>query len=631
MLLLVVSLIILFAGPLLERAGRRRPHLLPGIDGFVLVAVTGLVFAEILPDAIGRAGLWVVLATLAGLFGPGLLERSRGLLARGSHDGALAVAVIGLLLHAAFDGVALADAAGVVGVPHPRLGLAVVLHRIAVSLALWVIVSRERSRGEGHVVLGLMALATAVGYFGGRAWLTAPPSLAIGVFEGLVAGSLLHVLVHAERREHRRDRAFAALGALAAGALLFGLARLDGHGHGGTGAVSQFGRAFLGLALEVAPALALALLVTFSLQFLFPDRPWGWLGRGSRGVQVAKGLVVGLPLPLCSCGVVPAYRQMVQRGVPATAGLTFLVATPEIGIDAILVSIPLLGTKMAVIRVIAALITALVVGLLVSRFVPDPPVPAASDAAATRLGFGARLALAWREGVLGIFETTAPWIVLGIAIAAFVLPHDAVAWLERVPAAWRVAAFALAGVPLYICASGATPLVAVLLAQGVSPGAALAFLLTGPATNATTFGVLDRLHGRRAAIIFALGVFATTVALGYLVDAFAGPIAVPAAALHHHEDTSPLALVCLIALAALALVLLFRTGPRGLLGQVLPWAAGQGDGGGGGHAHGHAHGPSHGHAHAHDHDHDHDHPHDEESPADAPAPCCGDRREETDG
>jgi hypothetical protein len=136
------------------------------------------------------------------------------------------------------------------------------------------------------------------------------------------------------------------------------------------------------------------------------------------------------------------------------------------------------------------------------------------------------------------------------------------------PGGLEVIGFALLGLPTYVCASGATPFVAVLLASGVSPGAALAFLLTGPATNLTTVGVLSTLHGRRVALTFALAMIAIAVGLGYLVNALlpsAGAIPTPTTA----ETASPFQWFCLYTLGLIYAVSLLRLGARRFFFQNL--------------------------------------------------------------
>ena len=122
--------------------------------------------------------------------------------------------------------------------------------------------------------------------------------------------------------------------------------------------------------------------------------------------------------------------------------------------------------------------------------------------------------------------------------------------------------------PTYVCASAATPLVAVLLLGGLSPGAALAFLITGPATNITTFGVLTQLHGKRAAVMFSLAIIGTSVGLGYAVNAFFGNIPIVALDMLTVEGASAYKIASLIGLVLLFSASLLRRGPRGFVAEL---------------------------------------------------------------
>jgi hypothetical protein len=166
-------------------------------------------------------------------------------------------------------------------------------------------------------------------------------------------------------------------------------------------------------------------------------------------------------------------------------------------------------------------------------------------------------------------DHTAPWILVGLGLAALMEPLLAAEWLSRLPPGLDVPLFALLGMPSYVCASGATPLVAVLLHKGLSPGAAVAFLITGPATNITTFAVLTKIHGRKVATLFAVVVAVTSVCLGLAVNAV-----MPAqAGLAHQPEVGhggPVEVVGLVVLGAIFLASLLRQGPSLFLAQLLP-------------------------------------------------------------
>ena len=290
------------------------------------------------------------------------------------------------------------------------------------------------------------------------------------------------------------------------------------------------------------------------------------MNRGSRLTQAARGVCFGLPIPICSCGVLPVYETLMKRGVAPTAGLAFLIATPELGIDALLLSIPLLGSELTVARLVAAVIVALAAGYLLGRLMPTNQFHQnhGSNAQTSLLN---RLKDGLKYGLIDLVDHTLPWIILGLGIAAMVEPILSPETMKQLPSWLQVPAFALLGIPLYVCASGATPLAAVAIHKGISAGAALAFLLTGPATNATTFGILKQLHGKRIAILFGVVVCGLAIGLGWTIDAV---ISSDSIGLHEtaEEKGSMLQWVCVGGLIVLGISSLIRQGSRGFVDQI---------------------------------------------------------------
>jgi hypothetical protein len=141
-------------------------------------------------------------------------------------------------------------------------------------------------------------------------------------------------------------------------------------------------------------------------------------------------------------------------------------------------------------------------------------------------------------------------------------------WMTRLPMGVDVLLFAAIGLPLYVCASASTPLVAVLVAAGVSPGAGLALLITGPATNMATIGILSRLHGARFAYVFAAAMIVAAITVGLLVNAVLPAASMPTLSQSSLDRTSPLELFSAITLAALYAASVLRRGARGFLGEL---------------------------------------------------------------
>ena len=172
-------------------------------------------------------------------------------------------------------------------------------------------------------------------------------------------------------------------------------------------------------------------------------------------------------------------------------------------------------------------------------------------------------------GLGEVVDRTGPWILFGLLIAALCVPALDPEWLAGIPPGVDVLLFAFLGIPLYVCASGATPIVAVLLFQGVSPGAALAFLLAGPATNVATFGILSQIHGRRIALLFGGTIAGLSILLGIGLNQILPSTEGFAPTGHTHADAGWMTWMSVFALAGLFALSLLRQGARPFLGAVM--------------------------------------------------------------
>lgn len=611
--LLVLSLLVLAVGPVLHQLARVTGSMLAALDGFVFITIGGLVFIHIVPETYHLAG-WPAFAALAlGLLGPGLVEHRLGRIARQAHAVALLLALAGIGLHAFTDGLALGQGGHAHGGEH-MLPMAVVLHRLPVGLMVWFLIRPVYGLPLALATLVLIGVATVLGFSLGEAAIGGMANDGRGLFQALVAGTLLHVVVHrsypiaesssspSARRRH------AGLGAVGGLALLSFMAadHLDPR-------MLEAGHVLLRLVWESAPALLLAYVAAGLVYEFMPKASLAWMGRGGHLSQAVRGATFGLPLPICSCGVVPVYRSLVGQGVPVSAALSFLVATPELSIDAVLISLPLLGGEFTLVRVGCAALVALGIGWGIGRWV-QTSMPYSPEEAEPRpsLNLRARLSRSMQTGLGEVVDDTAPWIALGLGVAALADSLLSAEWLMAVPAVAEVALFALLGVPTYVCASGATPLAAVLVYKGVSPGAALAFLLTGPATNLTTFGLLSRLHGRHLALAFAAAIMALAIVLGWGVNALLPTVNAPSLSAGESLEWYSWQGLCAVALGVLFLASLVRMGPRAFVGEV--FSGGDDEHDHGDHHHAEAAGDADecgcGHAHAaaspgHQHDHHH--------------------------
>jgi uncharacterized protein len=286
---------------------------------------------------------------------------------------------------------------------------------------------------------------------------------------------------------------------------------------------------------QAAPFLLFGFFVAGLLKALAPTdlmaRHFGGRGVGS----VLKAALIGVPLPLCSCGVLPAAMGLRRQGAGPGATAAFMIATPESGVDSIAVTYAMIDPIMTVLRPVSALLTATVAGmaanLLPERFLPALKAEAActtgccAGAASSSSPSGSmRLSERLRDG-LGhaygeMLADVGLWLVVGVlvagAISAFVPPSF---FLNVLGGEFTsMLAMMLVGVPMYVCASSSTPIAASLLLKGLSPGAALVFLLTGPATNATTITVMARTFGTALTGVYVGAIVACSLAFGFLVN-----------------------------------------------------------------------------------------------------------------
>ncbi len=559
----------LAVGPLLAWTLERREPLRAALDGFVLVMTAGLSLLFLLPHAYLEMGLWTFPVALLGFFLPGFAERS--LRDTGSETSVpiLSLAVAGLLFHCAVDGAALATAAGgsMASASEGRadVTLAIVSHRLPVGLFVWSVVSPVAGhRAASAGLLGLMA-ATAAGFLlGPQVHSAAGGHVAVaGGVEALLAGGLLHVVVgHRPRPSgasaHESWAGAGALGALA----LFSLLPPSPHP-----ALAQSWETGWRLFVEASPAILVGFLGA-GLLSLVPQRTLSRWMRGKTALGSAvRGVVFGLPIPICSCGVVPLYRGLMHKGLPPAAAAAFLVATPELGVDAVAISLPLLGWEMTLVRVVAATLLALCVGLAVAACTrapePDPADTGPMPEEAERRGLRGAL----QYGFVESLDELGPWVLAGIALAALLEPLLDPAWVAAVPGVAEVPLFASLAAPFYVCASAATPVGAAFLAKGVSAGAVVAFLLVGPATNVTTYGAVRAFHGRRTTLLLGAVLLGATLLLGAIVNLLAGasvPIPIPEPS---HTAGLPANLLA-AAFAGLLVASILRQGPRGFLARL---------------------------------------------------------------
>lgn len=317
--------------------------------------------------------------------------------------------------------------------------------------------------------------------------------------------------------------------------------------------------------LDTAFWLLIGLLAAgFIKSFIAEDTMQRWVGGHGIGA-ILRAALFGAPLPLCSCGVLPAAIGLHRAGASKEATVSFLISTPETSIDSVAVTYALMGPVMAIFRPFAALVNAVGTGLLTTlvaddkaaEIIPEKPsseTGATSCCSSTKLQTETvtssccaheqpepvnelqaaksccsqakevkvapnKLMLVLSYAGAELLDDIAKWLAFGIVLAGIMLTFIPPDWLAQ----WGSGLTAMlvmlvVGIPMYICAVASTPVAAGLLLAGVSPGAVLVFLLVGPATNIASFALLKRELGLKVTGIYLFGLSVLSLMMGLLLE-----------------------------------------------------------------------------------------------------------------
>jgi uncharacterized membrane protein YraQ (UPF0718 family) len=275
---------------------------------------------------------------------------------------------------------------------------------------------------------------------------------------------------------------------------------------------------------EMSPYLLFGFFVAGALSVLvsqaFVERHLG--GRGFW--PLLKASIFGVPLPLCSCGVIPVAMSLHKHGASKGSTIAFLLSTPQTGVDSIFVTLSLLGPIFAVFRPVAALITGIVGGTFVDIFEKtgntEEHREKCTDECCNNPKKTGKIIRGLKYGFVTLPRDIGKAMFIGLIIAAFIsaLVPDGFFAEHLGTGIFAMIVMMFLGIPVYVCATASVPVAAALIMKGLTPGAALVFLMTGPATNAASFVTIWKVLGRRTAIIYILTVAGCALLGGILLD-----------------------------------------------------------------------------------------------------------------
>ncbi len=331
------------------------------------------------------------------------------------------------------------------------------------------------------------------------------------------------------------------------------------------------------LVTEMAPWLLLGLVFAGLLKVYFPQKHIDrYLGKPTFKSSVNAALL-GVPMPLCSCGVIPTGVSFFKNGASRGATNSFLISTPQTGVDSIFATYSMLGWPFALLRPVVAFLTGIAGGILTNWIVKEKPQPAPAPTPGTTTHSkpdftnlkidvqkiavqpanatcndnscschtpprkeSPALLKAANYAFVELLQDIAKWLILGFLAAALIsvlLPKDFFS-MFRGYGIFEILLVLAASVPIYICATGSIPIAAVLLMKGVSPGAALVFLMAGPATNVATMTVIGKTMGRKSLLVYLGAIIGGAVLFGLLTNWLLPTDFILSKMTHNHGDGS---------------------------------------------------------------------------------------------
>lgn len=273
---------------------------------------------------------------------------------------------------------------------------------------------------------------------------------------------------------------------------------------------------------RMSPYILLGFFLAGVMHALVPaDLYHRYLGRKSFR-SVLNAAILGIPIPLCSCGVIPTAMSLKKEGASKGATVSFLIATPQTGVDSIIATYSLMGLPFALIRPLAALFTSLFGGQMVNIFDKDKEENAVKPATpvATKSSFGAKVVEVFRYAYIEMMQDIGRWLIVGLVVAGLItvfVPQSFFALFSDSSLLSMLIVLVFA-IPMYLCATGSIPIAVALMMKGLSPGTALVLLMAGPAVNAASMLVVGKVLGKKTLLIYILSIILGSVLFGLGID-----------------------------------------------------------------------------------------------------------------
>lgn len=275
---------------------------------------------------------------------------------------------------------------------------------------------------------------------------------------------------------------------------------------------------------SMAPYLLVGFLLAGIMHAFIPSGIYHKFLGGKSFRSVFNAALLGIPLPLCSCGVIPTAMSLHKEGASKGATLSFLIATPQTGIDSIIATYSLMGLPFALLRPLVALATSLFGGILMNRF--DNESCEKSSVATPQIHeneaktFKQKVYSALHYAFVEMMQDIGKWLLIGLVVAGLItvfVPDSFFAIFSDKPLLSMLLVLAFA-IPMYLCATGSIPIAVALMLKGLSPGTALVLLMAGPAVNFASILVISKVMGKKSLILYLLSIIFGAMFFGLCID-----------------------------------------------------------------------------------------------------------------
>ncbi len=279
---------------------------------------------------------------------------------------------------------------------------------------------------------------------------------------------------------------------------------------------------FINMLCQMAPYLLLGFMMAGVLHVFVPANFFERHLAKENFKSVLLAALIGVPLPLCSCGVIPTAISLRKDGASRGATVSFMISTPQIGVDSIIATYSMMGLPFAIVRPLAALLTSIAGGAVTTWFSKDEIVVRQNCSCETKENTRNRFVMFLKYSFIDLVQNIGKWLVIGLMIGTLItiLVPDSFFTDLNLPSIVTMLIVLLIAIPMYVCSTGSIPIAAALMLKGLSPGAALVLLIAGPGVSVASLLVVGKSLGKKQLLFYLGSIILGSMICGLFVDNF---------------------------------------------------------------------------------------------------------------